>query len=198
MALTTLGRRCSFISASSMKKSTSARSADHGAKRMDGGIAINEWLVNEGYLVLDEKPEGVIPLSKAKINWGKTRVWGEGGYYSRIFMNVQGREPKAPSRQSEYEQLRDELIGRIEALPDHLGKPMKTRAYKPQDIYVKSNNVPPDLIVIWGDLYWRGVGSLGINALHTFENDTGPDDANHAQMACIFTLIRNAISAGAN
>jgi predicted AlkP superfamily phosphohydrolase/phosphomutase len=156
--------------------------SDHGAKRMDGGVAINEWLVNEGYLVLDEKPEGVIPLSKAKINWNKTRVWGEGGYYSRIFLNVQGREPNGVIPQSEYEKVRDELIGKIEAIPDHLGKSMKTRVYKPQDIYVKSNNVPPDLIVIWGDLYWRGVGSLGINALHTFENDTGPDDANHAQM----------------
>jgi predicted AlkP superfamily phosphohydrolase/phosphomutase len=26
------------------------------------------------------------------------------------------------------------------------------------------------------------VGSIGLNALLTFENDTGPDDANHAQM----------------
>jgi predicted AlkP superfamily phosphohydrolase/phosphomutase len=25
------------------------------------------------------------------------------------------------------------------------------------------------------------VGSLGLNAIHTFANDTGPDDANHAQ-----------------
>ena len=41
--------------------------------------------------------------------------------------------------------------------------------------------MPPDLIVIFGDLYWRAVGSIGLNTLHTFENDTGPDDANHAQ-----------------
>ena len=39
-----------------------------------------------------------------------------------------------------------------------------------------------NLIVIFGDLSWRAVGSLGLNTLHTFENDTGPDDANHAQM----------------
>jgi len=24
------------------------------------------------------------------------------------------------------------------------------------------------------------VGSVGLNRIHTFENDTGPDDANHA------------------
>ena len=29
---------------------------------------------------------------------------------------------------------------------------------------------------------WAGgsVGSVGINSIHTVENDTGPDDANHA------------------
>jgi predicted AlkP superfamily phosphohydrolase/phosphomutase len=156
--------------------------SDHGAKRMDGGICINEWLVNDGYLALDAKPEGVIPLSKAKINWGKTRAWGEGGYYSRIFMNVQGREPDGVISPADYERERDELVAKIEAIPAPDGRPMKTRAYKPQAIYTRSNNVPPDLIVIWDDLYWRGVGSLGLNTLHTFENDTGPDDANHAQM----------------
>jgi len=155
--------------------------SDHGAKRMDGGICINEWLVQNGYLVLDEKPEGIIPLAKAKINWDKTRVWGEGGYYSRVFLNVQGREPNGIIPPSEYEKVRDELIAKFHALPDHEGKPMKTHAFKPQDVYKKVNGVAPDLIVIWGDLYWRGVGSLGSGEIYTFENDTGPDDANHAQ-----------------
>jgi predicted AlkP superfamily phosphohydrolase/phosphomutase len=41
--------------------------------------------------------------------------------------------------------------------------------------------VPPDLIVYFGDLAWRSVGSVGWGAVHVFENDTGPDDANHAQ-----------------
>ena len=43
------------------------------------------------------------------------------------------------------------------------------------------NNVAPDLIVYFGDLAWRSAGSVGMDALHVFENDTGPDDANHAQ-----------------
>ncbi len=156
--------------------------SDHGAKKMDGGIAINEWLVNEGYLALDEKPSGVIPLTKAKINWGKARAWGEGGYYSRVFLNVQGREPQGVVKIHEYERTRDELIAKISAIRDHTGKPLATRVLKPEAIYRAAKNIPPDLIVIWGDLYWRGVGSLGLNAIHTFENDTGPDDANHAQM----------------
>jgi len=75
----------------------------------------------------------------------------------------------------------DELIEKISNIPDQNGKPIGTKVYKPQSIYRVSNAIPPDLIVIFGKLYWRSVGSLGLNTIHTFENDTGPDDANHAQ-----------------
>jgi len=39
----------------------------------------------------------------------------------------------------------------------------------------------PDLMIYFGDLLWRSVGTLGHAGIHTFENDTGPDDCNHAQ-----------------
>jgi predicted AlkP superfamily phosphohydrolase/phosphomutase len=52
--------------------------------------------------------------------------------------------------------------------------------FKPQEIYQKVRGRAPDLIVYFDDLAWRSVGSVGINSLHTVENDTGPDDANHA------------------
>jgi predicted AlkP superfamily phosphohydrolase/phosphomutase len=42
-------------------------------------------------------------------------------------------------------------------------------------------NIAPDLIVYFGDLSWRSVGSFGHGDIYTFENDTGPDDANHAE-----------------
>lgn len=35
---------------------------------MDGGIGFNEWLVQEGYLVLKDKPEGVVLLEKCEID----------------------------------------------------------------------------------------------------------------------------------
>ncbi len=44
------------------------------------------------------------------------------------------------------------------------------------------NGVAPDLIVVFGDLLWRSVATIGGDeGVHTLENDTGPDDANHAQ-----------------
>ena len=41
--------------------------------------------------------------------------------------------------------------------------------------------MPPDLLVYFGPLSWRSVGSVGLRTVWTFENDTGPDDANHAR-----------------
>ena len=115
------------------------------------------------------------------MDWSKTKAWAEGGYYGRMFLNVQGREPEGIIPPDQYDTVRDELIAKLEAHPDHEGKPMGTRAYRPQDLYKEINRIAPDLLVIFGELRWRSVGSLGNESVFTFDNDTGPDDANHAQ-----------------
>ena len=154
--------------------------SDHGAKRMDGGICVNEWLIREGYLTVKDSVSQVTPIAKVEIDWSRTKVWGEGGYYSRIFLNVEGREPQGTIPAEEYESFRDEVKRKIEAMVDHKGNPLGNRAFKPQDIYREVNGTPPDLLVYFGDLHWRSVGSIGHGSIYTFENDTGPDDANHA------------------
>ncbi|MBN1826591.1 MAG: alkaline phosphatase family protein [Candidatus Eisenbacteria bacterium] len=153
--------------------------SDHGARRMDGAICVNEWLIREGLLTLKETPTEPTRLTPDMVNWSKTKAWGEGGYYSRIFLNVEGREPKGKIPSADYDAFRDELKAKIEAIPDEKGNPIGTTVYKPEDIYRVVNGIAPDLIVFFGDLAWRSAGSVGTGAVHIFENDTGPDDANH-------------------
>lgn len=155
--------------------------SDHGVRRLDGGFCLNEWLKQQGLLVLKEQPAGLVPLEKCEVDWQLTKVWGSGGYYARVFFNVEGREPNGVIPAAEYESFRDEMVRRFEATTDHEGRLLGTIALKPQDLYRDVRNIAPDLIVYFGGLGWRSVGSLGFNAIHTFENDTGPDDANHAQ-----------------
>jgi predicted AlkP superfamily phosphohydrolase/phosphomutase len=155
--------------------------SDHGAQRMEGGVCINEWLMENGYLTLEEKPTQMVPLSKVNIDWDQTMAWGEGGYYCRLFLNVKGREPNGTVERSKYEEVRDRLKGELEELTDEGGNPMGTRVFKPEEIYPVVNGIAPDLIVYFGDLRWRSVGSVGSGSVHTFENDTGPDEANHSQ-----------------
>jgi predicted AlkP superfamily phosphohydrolase/phosphomutase len=155
--------------------------SDHGAKRMEGGFCINEWLMDKGYLALEERPREMAPLSMDRIDWGRTTAWGEGGYYCRLFLNVKGREPRGTIERSRYDEVRDTLKRELEGLTDERGNHMGTRVFKPEEIYPVVNGIAPDLIVYFGDLRWRSVGSVGIGSIHTFENDTGPDDANHSQ-----------------
>jgi len=154
--------------------------SDHGAQALQGGFCVNEWLKEQGLLALEHQPPGIVPLEKCEVDWQQTKVWGSGGYYARIFFNLEGREPNGVIPSAEYETFRDEMIRRFEATTDHQGDLLGTVALKPQDLYRDVRNIAPDLIVYFGNLGWRSVGSLGFDAIHTFENDTGPDDANHA------------------
>jgi predicted AlkP superfamily phosphohydrolase/phosphomutase len=155
--------------------------SDHGGQPMMGGFCFNEWLKQEGYLVLEHQPPGVVPLEKCEVDWNRTTAWGSGGYYARLFLNVKGREPDGIIEPGDYENVRSELAERIAAITDPDGNNIGSVAYKPEEIYRKVNNIAPDLIVYFGNLSWRSVGSLGMDAIHTIRNDIGPDDANHAQ-----------------
>jgi predicted AlkP superfamily phosphohydrolase/phosphomutase len=168
--------------------------SDHGAKRMDGGICINEWLIREGYLKVHRYPTEPKRLEEVAIDWNHTMAWGEGGYHGRIFLNVRGREPRGIISPSDYEKVRQELIDKIIAFEDPCGTNIGSRVYRPEMIYQKEiRGIPPDLTVYFGDLAWRSVGSIGLNEIYTFENDTGPDEANH-NWEGIFLANRHAAS----
>ena len=169
--------------------------SDHGAKRIDGGICVNEWLRREGYLTLKEEPAEPTALKPDMVDWSKTVAWGEGGYYCRLFLNVAGREPEGTVAPEDYERVRDELKAKLEALGDEQGRPIGTVAYRPEELYEERNGIVPDLMVYFGDLLWRSVGQVGTGTVHVFENDTGPDDANHAHNG-LYVLAAEGVPAG--
>jgi predicted AlkP superfamily phosphohydrolase/phosphomutase len=155
--------------------------SDHGAKKMAGGICINEFLIKEGLLALKEYPGEPIRLTTSMIDWDNTRVWGEGGYYARVFLNVEGREPNGQIPAAELGSFKAELKAKLEGLGDENGNNIGTKVFLPEEIYRDNKGTPPDMIVYLGDLDWRSAGTVGGGRIHIFENDTGPDDANHAQ-----------------
>jgi predicted AlkP superfamily phosphohydrolase/phosphomutase len=157
--------------------------SDHGVKRMDGAVALNEWLWRQGWLCLRQAPpDGSVARFEAlDIDWSRTRAWGSGGYYGRIFLNVQGREPDGVISPAAYEEIRSELGDALMGVTGPDGVSLDTQVFKPQMIYQQVNGYAPDLLVYFGDLHWRAVGGIGYGQHYTLENDTGPDDANHAQ-----------------
>lgn len=156
--------------------------SDHGVKKMEGGICINEWLRQAGYLTLfDDPSEGRLSsFEKVEVDWSKTKAWGDGGYYGRIFFNVEGREPNGTIPPDDYDAFSDMLTEEIRDIPTPDGSPLDTKVFNPRKVYRTVRGVAPDLLVYFDNLGWRSVGSFGHGDIWTFKNDTGPDDANHA------------------
>jgi predicted AlkP superfamily phosphohydrolase/phosphomutase len=170
--------------------------SDHGAQRLEGGFCVNEWLCREGLLTLKQSPEKPTPFRPDLVDWERTRVWSEGGYYARVFFNVEGREPNGTIPQSQYDSFLQEMKDRFQALVDDRGQPMGNLVFRPRDIYHKVNNVAPDMIVHFGGLYWRSIGGVGYGSLYIQENDTGPDDCNHAQFGAFILDAPNLSAHG--
>jgi predicted AlkP superfamily phosphohydrolase/phosphomutase len=161
--------------------------SDHGAKQMKGAFCINQWLMQEGYLKIKGNPERGAKIEDTPIDWAQTKAWGWGGYYARIFINVEGREPQGTVTPEDYEKTLDELADKLKQIRGPNGEKFYNKIYKPEEIYEELNGDSPDLIVYFDDLYWRSAGTIGYETLYLSENDTGPDDAVHSEYG-IFIL----------
>jgi len=153
--------------------------SDHGAKPMKGLICINMALENLGLLKFKTKPKPGTRLADADIDWKNTFAWGWGGYYAKIFLNVEGREPYGIINRSDYEEMRNKIIEKLKSIKDNKSKPMNTLVYKPEELFDVINGDAPDLMVYFDDLNWRSAGTVGYESMYLDENDTGPDDAVH-------------------
>ncbi|MDD5310058.1 MAG: alkaline phosphatase family protein, partial [Deltaproteobacteria bacterium] len=153
--------------------------SDHGVRPLEGGFCVNEWLAREDYLVLEETPDVPTPLDKCRVDWSRTRAWGEGGYHGRIFLNVEGREPRGIVPPSDVRGLEDEIRVKLLALHGPDGNPMRNEVHVARELYPDATGLPPDLTAYFDGLSRRSIGGVGHGRLFTETNDTGPDDANH-------------------
>lgn len=154
--------------------------SDHGARPLRGAIAINDWLIEQGYLVLGEpRPSTPTALSALHVDWSKTRAWAEGGYYARVYLNVAGRSPLGSIAAERYEAERQVLAGLIAGITGPSGEHLAHRIETPEALYRAQRGSPPDLLVFFGDLDYRAAGTLGHGRLHLPHNDTGADGCNH-------------------
>ncbi|HKU41767.1 MAG TPA: alkaline phosphatase family protein [Polyangiales bacterium] len=174
-----LDRRIGQLLAAAPSDTSVLVASDHGARPLLGGICINEWLLERGYLVLHSRPSDVTPFSKLDVDWSRTRVWAEGGYYARLCCNVRGREPTGCVAEHELPALRAQLAAELALLPGPHGERLAHRILLPERAYRATRGLPPDLMVFFDDLGYRALGSVGHGSLYSAGNDTGPDGCNH-------------------
>jgi predicted AlkP superfamily phosphohydrolase/phosphomutase len=152
--------------------------SDHGAKTFHGVFHINEWLRREGYLKIKGEPSEQVKLTTDQIDWKRTKVWAEGGYYSRIFFNVNDREPSGILDVADIKTLKSDLAQKLKTI--RVGrKTLKNIVLDPAEIYKKLKGIPPDLMIYLDEFNLRASAAVGCRDLFSTKNDTGPDGANH-------------------
>lgn len=147
--------------------------SDHGARAMRGGVCVNEWLRRRGWLTLRDEPSSPARLTPEMVDWSRTKAWGAGGYYGRIFFNVAGRESEGVIEASDLDAEVTALVAELEADPL-----IRARAHRPAELYREVKGAPPELLVFFGDLDYRSLGSVG-GEVFQLEDDRGPDGCNH-------------------
>lgn len=152
--------------------------SDHGARPLLGGVCLNEWLIERGYLVLESYPDAVQPFGALRVDWRHTRAFGEGGYCGRVQLNLAGREPEGIVTPSDAPRLLDEIEAGLGTIGDPDGRPLHNRCVRAHS-YRAQRGRPPDLQVFFGDLSYRAIASVGHRAMHLPGNDRGPDGCNH-------------------
>ncbi len=166
--------------------------SDHGVKRMKGAFAVNQWLIDEGLLKI-KNPEILeqgkqIEFNDLRVDWGKTVAWAWGGCYSRVFLNVKGREPNGIVNPQKYKSLCDKIAESLKSIKGPENEKWETKVFYPENIYPEVKGEKPDLMVYFDDLSWHATGTLGHPSNYLLKNDIGPDDAVHSEYG-IFTLL---------
>lgn len=154
--------------------------SDHGARSIEGGIYVNEVLRRAGLLVLNDTPSPGTALSQADVDWRRTRAWGEGGYYARVFVN-DARFEGAPD--VDRGQVVAELEDVLSAVTAVDGRALGTRLVLPATSFVEALGQPPDLLAFFGDLTHRSLGAVGSTSIHASPDEVdgggGRGGCNH-------------------
>ncbi len=159
--------------------------SDHGAKCMEGGHRAQRVARSSRATSSSRStPNRPCRLEGLQDRLGEDHRLGLGRLLRPALPERQGARAAGPDRGiRDYEATRDKLIAELEALGDPQGRPIGTRVLKPERLYHRPSGArrrPTCSSTSATSAGGRWAPSAR-GQIHTFENDTGPDDANHAE-----------------
>jgi predicted AlkP superfamily phosphohydrolase/phosphomutase len=139
-----------------------------GAQALDGELALNDWLIEQGDLVLRTRPDRPATLEECDVDWARTRAWA--GADGAIYLNIAGREPQGAIPAAEAEPAAENLSARLGALggtepaaapPNAVDLQPAVEVYRPATLYSTVRGVAPDLLAVCTRPGWRPSALIG-------------------------------------
>jgi predicted AlkP superfamily phosphohydrolase/phosphomutase len=134
-----------------------------GAQALDGELALNDWLIEQGDLVLRTRPDRPATLEECDVDWEHTRAWA--GDDGAIFLNIAGREPQGAIAAAEADSVAANLSARLRTLadppPNAADLSPAVEVYRPAALHAAIRSVAPDLLAICTRPGWRPSALIG-------------------------------------
>jgi predicted AlkP superfamily phosphohydrolase/phosphomutase len=133
----------------------------YGTGTLQGELALNEWLIAQGELVLRTVPSAVMRLEECDVDWEHSRAWA--GDAGTIYLNVVGREPQGAVPSDQADAARARLADQLRALQTPNGMPA-LNVYRPETLFAARQGVVPDLLVACAQPGWRTTADVGLGS----------------------------------
>lgn len=168
--------------------------SDHGFERFDREVNLNTWLMDEGYLVLDDPSNVSQEPGFPHVDWSKTRAYAMG--LNGLYINTKGREARGIVEPADVEALKGEIEGKLLAFTDpEEGAKVVSRVYDPSEHYEQGDEreYSPDLLVGFAPPYRMspdsGLGAVPAKAVEDNEDEWIGDHcmAHDAVSGVLFT-----------
>ena len=121
--------------------------SDHGFERFDREVHLNRWLMDEGFLVLDDPANVGETPGFVHVDWSKTQVYAMG--LNGLYINRAGREAHGSVSEAEIAAIEERLEQRLLAFVDpEGGAQVVDRLYRPREAFSGEEfEFAPDFIV---------------------------------------------------
>jgi len=165
-----------------------------GAQALDGELALNDWLIEQGDLVLRARPAQPATLEECDVDWEHTRAWA--GADGAIYLNIAGREPLGAIPAAEADLATENLAARLRALggtepadapPNATDLLPGVKIYLPAALYATVRGVAPDLLAICTRPGWRPSRLIGRGSPWVHTGAT-PMDAAYESSSGLFVI----------
>ncbi len=138
--------------------------SDHGFARFDREVHLNRWLMEEGFLTLDDPSNVGDEPGFAHVDWSRTQAYAMG--LNALYINRKGREAWGTVAPEDVEDVKDRISERLLAFTDPRdGARVVERVYDPQELFAGQElEAAPDLLVGFAPPY-RMSNATGLGAV---------------------------------
>ncbi len=150
--------------------------SDHGFQRFDREVHLNRWLMDEGFLALDDPANAGPTPGFVHVDWENTQLYAMG--LNGLYYNLEGREDEGSVTEDELEEIEAELEKKLLAWVDpELDKNVVLKLYRTDEMFEDGTEMEfaPDFLVGFAPPY-RMSPATGLGAIPYTQINDNPDE----------------------